>query len=85
MGICLARAVSVAVGIGFFFLAGLVMSALSGWTFLFWGVVAPVVGFQFAYFGGAAFAVAVLGAGEKAPVAEPARPAPVEGGDGATA
>ena len=85
MGVCLARAVAVAVGIGLFFLAGLVLSAISGWSFLFWGVVAPVVGFQLSYFAGAAFAVVVLGAGEKAPVVEPARPAPVKGSDGATA
>ena len=64
MGVCLARAMSVAIGIGIFFFAGIGSSAFSGWAFLFWGVVAPVVGLQLADFGGAAFAVMVLGAGE---------------------
>ena len=85
MGLMLARAIAVAVGLGFFFIAGLVLSALSGWSFLFWGVVAPVVGFQLAYFAGAAFAVAVLGAGAKAVETEAIHPAPVKGSDGATA
>lgn len=87
MGVHLARAVAVAMGLGLFFVAGVVLSALSGWSFLLWGVVAPVVGFQLAYFAGAAFAVTVLGAGATAVEAasETGHPVPVKDGDGATA
>jgi hypothetical protein len=76
---------SVAIGIGIFFFAGIGLSAFSGWTFLFWGVVAPVVGLQLAYFGGAAFAVMVLGAGEAEETAEAELPATVKRRDSATA
>lgn len=87
MGVYLARAIAVAMGIGLFFLIGLVLSAMSGWSFLFWGVVAPVVGYQLAYFAGAVFAVTVLGAGgvPTEAQAETGHPVPVKDGDGATA